>query len=152
MNKKIRYILDKILENKNEGLKIEFLSNVLKSLIIDNKETYLKIIKDYNIESLNKALKEGSKSYNKRLNNIIKKEMIYFFLLTLLIYLAHSFININIDKNLKVIFSMSIALIYIIYRSGNIKKIVKIESEKDFNKNLDEKFRGEIYDRVNKED
>ena len=46
---------------------------------------------------------------------------------------------------------MSIALIYIIFRSGKIKKIVTNASDKDFNEKLDEKFRGEIYDRINKE-
>ena len=151
MNKKIRYILDKILENKNEGLKVEFLSIILKQLIMGDKELYLKITKEYDINLLNDALKEGSKSYTKRLNKILTKELIYFLLLILLIYILHRSVNINIDENLKHIFSMSIALIYIIFRSSNIKKIVTNESEKDFNKNLDEQFRGEIYDRINKE-
>lgn len=151
MNKKIRYVLNKMLENKNEGLKVEFLSKVLKSLIIDNKELYLKIIKEYNIDQLNEALKEGSKSYTKRLNKVLTKEMIYFLLLILAIYITHRSINISIDENLKVLISMSIALIYIILRSGKIKKIVTNASDKDFKEKLDEKFRGEIYDRINKE-
>ena len=151
MNKKIRYVLNKILENKNDGLKVEFLSKVLKSLIINNKELYLKITKEYDIDELNEALKEGSKSYTKRLNKVLTKEMIYFLLLILVIYITHRSININIDENLKVLISMSIALIYIIFRSGKIKKIVTNASDKDFNEKLDEKFRGEIYDRINKE-
>lgn len=151
MNKKIRYVLNKILENKNDGLKVEFLSKVLKSLIINNKELYLKITKEYDIDELNEALKEGSKSYTKRLNKVLTKEMIYFLLLILVIYITHRSININIDENLKVLMSMSIALIYIIFRSGKIKKIVTNASDKDFNKKLDEKFIGEIYDRINKE-
>lgn len=151
MNKKIIYVLNKILENKNDGLKVEFLSKVLKSLIINNKELYLKITKEYDIDQLNEALKEGSKSYTKRLNKVLTKEMIYFLLLILVIYITHRSININIDENLKVLISMSIALIYIIFRSGKIKKIVTNASDKDFNKKLDEKFIGEIYDRINKE-
>ena len=130
MNKKIRYVLNKILENKNDGLKVEFLSKVLKSLIINNKELYLKITKEYDIDELNEALKEGSKSYTKRLNKVLTKEMIYFLLLILVIYITHRSININIDENLKVLTNAS---------------------DKDFNNKLDEKFRGEIYDRINKE-
>ncbi|WP_068268450.1 hypothetical protein [Caviibacter abscessus] len=153
MEEKIKYLLDKIIENKEDSLKVEYISNKLKECIrnFENIDLCKQIIKQYNQEDLNTALRQSAKEYNKRLREILSFELIYFFIIIVLAVLGFLYIRFeNIDLNMRVLFSITFVLIYVIFRSGKIKKKVKDNTNKEFEENLSNDFRKEIDDKFNK--
>lgn len=153
MEEKIKYLLNKILENQDEPLKVEYIANKLKEYLVSQEDVtkFTEVLKKYDQEQLNAALKQSSKVYNIRLRKILGLELIYFLVAISISILGFKYIKLeNVDLNIRVLFSITFVLIYIIFRSGKIKKIVKKKSNEEYEENLSAYFRKEIDDRLNK--
>lgn len=153
MEEKIKYLLNKILENQDEPLKVEYIANKLKEYLVSQEDVtkFTEVLKKYDQEQLNAALKQSSKVYNIRLRKILGLELIYFLVAISISILGFKYIKLeNVDLNIRVLLSITFVLIYIIFRSGKIKKIVKKKSNEEYEENLSAYFRKEIDDRLNK--
>lgn len=153
MEEKIKYLLNKILENQDEPLKVEYIANKLKEYLVSQEDVtkFTEVLKKYDQEQLNAALKQSSKVYNIRLRKILGLELIYFLVAISISILGFKYIKLeNVDLNIRVLLSITFVLIYIIFRSGKIKKIVKEKSNEEYEENLSAYFRKEIDDRLNK--
>lgn len=153
MEEKIKYLLNKILENQDEPLKVEYIANKLKEYLLSQEDVtkFTEVLKKYDQEQLNAALKQSSKVYNIRLRKILGLELIYFLVAISISILGFKYIKLeNVDLNIRVLLSITFVLIYIIFRSGKIKKIVKKKSNEEYEENLSAYFRKEIDDRLNK--
>lgn len=153
MEEKIKYLLNKILENQDEPIKVEYIANKLKEYVVskENITVFTEVLKQYDKENLNAALKQSSKVYNIRLRKILGLELIYFLVAISISILGFKYIKLeNVDLNIRVLLSITFVLIYIIFRSGKIKKIVKKKSNEEYEENLSAYFRKEIDDRLNK--
>lgn len=153
MDEKIKFLLDKILGNKDEPLKVEYIANKLKQYLVKEQEMnlFIEIVEQYDRDDIDEALKRSSNTYNIRLRKILLKEFAYLLTAVILDIAIFKYVKIDaLDLNMKTLFAITFILIYIIFRSGKIKKIVKDKSNEEYEENLSLSFRKEIDDRLNK--